>query len=467
MSYAQAIEQLYALGHELAQQSGAASSGPVSAASPVPADHGPRRKFNLEQMRLLMAALGHPERRFRSVLIAGTNGKGSTAAMLSSIVQAAGYRVGLYTSPHLSRVNERMQIDGATISDDDFGGLYFRVDEAGAQLLREGALPQHPSFFEMMTAVGFMYFAEHGVDLAVLEAGMGGRLDATNIVDPMLSIITDISLDHTEWLGTTIDAIAREKAGILRPNGILVTLPQHPQANQALGEVATALGVRGINAAEYMPASHPSHSAADGATYSIAIQNHPVEIALPLAGDHQHRNAALAIAAAVELCNQYSYTIGPNHIKEGIRGTRWPGRLELFPPTESRCAVLLDAAHNPAGAWSLRSALREKADDSANARKTLLFGCLRDKAYAEMAQILFPIFDRVVLAPVDSPRSVAVEDLLPVAERVGVPATIAISPAAGFETALRQTPKDGLLVCAGSIYLIGSARAALVERGEK
>jgi dihydrofolate synthase/folylpolyglutamate synthase len=468
MSYAQAMEGLYALGHELAHGS------PVQTDSSI-ADTT-RRKFNLDEMRVLAAALGHPELQFRSVLIAGTNGKGSTAAMLANIARTASYRVGLYTSPHLSRVNERIQIDGVPIFDDDFARLYFRVDETAARLIAEGKLPQHPSFFETITAVAFLYFAEQALDLAVLEVGIGGRLDATNIVEPLLSIITDISLDHTEWLGSTIDVIAREKAGILRRNGTLVTLPQHPEANQALGEVAVELGVRGVNAAQYMPACHPSTDTnVWNALYPVIIQEKTLELAPPLAGSHQHRNAALAIAAACELCNNHSYNITPENISEGIRTTRWPGRLELFPRTESRCAVLLDVAHNPAGAWTLRSTLNMRVPQVRGANlgltnqgsKTLLFGCLRDKAFEEMAQILFPIFDRVVLTPVDSPRSATVEDLLAVAKTLGVAAYPASSPPAGFDEAIRQTPNDGLLVCAGSVYLIGALRDNLAPQQDQ
>ena len=442
MSYAQAIDGLHALGAELALDIAA-----------------PRRKFNLEQMRILAAALGMPERRFRSVLIAGTNGKGSTAAMLAGIVRAASYRVGLYTSPHLARVNERIQIDGVPIEDNDFARLYFRVDETAARLMAEGKLPQHPSFFETITAIAFLYFAERKVDLAVLEVGIGGRLDATNIVEPLLSVITDISLDHTEWLGSTIDAIAREKAGILRPGGVLVTLPQHPEANQALGEVAVGLRVRGVNAAEYMPARHPSGTDAWGAAYRISIQGTTIEVHPPLAGSHQFRNIALAVAAARELCNNNGYNTTSAHIAEGIRATRWPGRLELFPRTENRCAILLDVAHNPAGAWSLRSALSSYPDTGP---RTLLFGCLRDKAVDEMAQILFPVFARVIVTPVDSPRSAGLDDLLAAARSTGTPVDAANSPPAGLEEALRQTSQDGLLVCAGSVYLVGALRDRVI-----
>ena len=289
MSYASAVDHLYALGHELA---------PALAPTLSPtAGQAPRRKFDLAHMRALMAALGDPQNTFPSVLIAGTNGKGSTAATLSSILTAAGYRTALYTSPHLTRVNERIRIDSTQISDEDFARLYFQVDDTANRLVAEGALPHHPSFFEVLTALAFLYFAatpdrvphssqshrdewetdtssrvphssqshrdewETGVpavDIAVLEVGLGGRLDATNIVDPLLSIITDIALDHQDYLGNTIAEITREKAGILRPNGILITLPQHPEANQAIGEAAATLNLTAISAAPFIPPTTPT-----------------------------------------------------------------------------------------------------------------------------------------------------------------------------------------------------------------
>src|SRR5207248_2072199 len=204
MSYQTAIERIYALGHELAQT--------------------PSHKFDLAHMRVLLAALQHPETRYPSVLVAGTNGKGSTAATLASILQASGLRVGLYTSPHLIRINERIRVNCEQISDDDFAMLHDVVDRTAERLVEDGELPWHPSFFEMLTAIAFEYFATSKVEIAVLEVGMGGRLDATNVAEPLVSVITDISLDHQKFLGNTIAEIAREKVGIIRPNGVVVTL---------------------------------------------------------------------------------------------------------------------------------------------------------------------------------------------------------------------------------------------------
>jgi dihydrofolate synthase/folylpolyglutamate synthase len=246
MSYQSAIDQLNAMVPELYSKPGQ-----------------PRRKFSLAEIGILLEELGNPHKRFASVLIAGTNGKGSTASTLASILKASGLRTSLYTSPHLKRPNERIQVNGREIADDIFATLFFRVGAAAQQAVLDGKLSQFPSFFETLTAMAFLHFAAERVEIAVLETGMGGRLDATNIVDPLLSIITDISLDHTEWLGSTIAAITREKAGILRRGGTLITVPQHPEANRMLGEVAAELDVRGVSAAPYVP---PSIRAAERAT---------------------------------------------------------------------------------------------------------------------------------------------------------------------------------------------------------
>ena len=439
MSYTAAIDSLFALAGELHTPPGQQ-----------------RRKFELDHMRVLASALGDPQKKFPSVLIAGTNGKGSTSATLASILRAAGYRVGLYTSPHLVRVNERIQIDASDITDDDFARYYFQVDDAARKLVDEGKLPAPPSFFEAMTALAFVVFAEAKVDIAVLEVGMGGRLDATNIVEPLVSVITDISLDHTEWLGSTITAIAHEKAGILREHGVMVTLPQHPEANSALGEVATALEVRGVNAAEYIPLR--TTQTADGRNrYSLQVQGKPILVDSPLAGQHQQRNLALAIAVAMELSNNHGYKLDTTAIEAGIRDTRWPGRMEQFAAANG-AKILLDVGHNPAGAWALRSVLSDLEDPKP---KTLIFGCLRDKAIQEITQILFPLFDCVLLTPVDSPRSASLEELTAAAAVTGSTFEACNDTHAALERAQKLTPASGLIVGTGSVYLVGKLRAEL------
>src|ERR1700674_4296672 len=233
MSYETAVASMFALGHELAQT--------------------PSRKFDLEHMRVLLRGMDHPERRFPSVLIAGTNGKGSTAATLASILRASGLRTGLYTSPHLVRINERIAVNDKEIGDDDFASLHAAVDRIAEKLVERAELPWHPSFFEMMTAIAFEHFAREKVDLAVLEVGMGGRLDATNVVEPLVSVIADISLDHQKYLGNTVGEIAREKVGIIRRGGVVVTLPQQPAANDVIGNTILELGAQGLSAVPYVP----------------------------------------------------------------------------------------------------------------------------------------------------------------------------------------------------------------------
>ena len=441
MSYAAAIDLLNAMVPELYTSSGQS-----------------RRKFSLDEIRVLLDTLDNPHRRFPSVLIAGTNVKGSTASTLASILTASGMRTGLYTSPHLERANERIRLDRVEIDDDAFAALYFRVHDAAEQLVLDGRLPQIPSYFEILTAQAFLYFARSGAEIAVLEVGMGGRLDATNVVDPLLSVITDISLDHTEWLGSTIAAITREKAGILRPGGTLITLPQHPEANQVLGEVATSLNVHAVNAATYMP---PIGADTVG-PYAVEALGETTQVDSSLVGAHQHRNLALAIAAAVELAGKPNFPITPAAIAEGIRQTRWPGRLERM--QRNGMEWILDVAHNPAGAWALRAGLSAAL---ANHRlRTLIFACLRDKPIAEMAQILFPLFERVVFAPIHSARAAALGDLMAAARATGTPAVAAESVGQAIELAkqqVTQSPGDGVIVISGSVFLVGEARTLLLE----
>jgi dihydrofolate synthase/folylpolyglutamate synthase len=437
---------MYALGHELA--------------------HTPSSKFDLAHMRVLLSALEHPENKFRSVLIAGTNGKGSTAATLASILQASGLRTALYTSPHLVRINERIRTNGEQISDNQFALLHDVVDRTAERLVEDGELPWHPSFFEMLTAIAFEYFANNRVDIAVLEVGMGGRLDATNVVDPLLSVITDISLDHQKFLGNTIAEIAREKAGIIRPNGVLVTLPQTPEANDVIGRVALDAGATAISAVPFVPPVSPAssepwqreESVRIRTSYPLQVLGKEIEVESPLVGRHQLRNVALAIAAAEEL-SAHLPAITADSIERGIRETRWPGRFQVIPGRENQPEFVFDVAHNPAGAWALRSTLSSLYEDR---RLVFVFGAMRDKAIREIAEILFPLAERVVATRADNPRSANPEEIAEAASRTGTEIEFAPDVPSAVRRACALTGNDdGIVVVTGSIYVVGDAMQAL------
>jgi dihydrofolate synthase / folylpolyglutamate synthase len=448
MSYETALTRMFALGHELAQT--------------------PSHKFDLAHMRVLLAALDHPERRFPSVLIAGTNGKGSTAATLASILRASGLKTGLYTSPHLVRINERVRVNGKEISDDDFADLHGKIDRVAETLVEESALPWHPSFFEMMTAIAFDYFAREAVDLAVLEVGMGGRLDATNVVEPRVSVIADISLDHQKFLGNTVSEIAREKAGIIRPGGAVVTLPQQPEANDVIGNTILDVAARAINAVPYVPPVSPGSgdymapSAQPGNRfvnrYPLQVLGKQILVESPLVGRHQLRNVALAIAAAVELNQQGFTNITAESIEKGIRETRWPGRFQAIAARPGWPEIVIDVAHNPAGAWALRSALSQRYEDRP---LIFVFGAMRDKAISEMAEILFPLANRVIATRPSNPRSASPEEIQQAAVRSGAEIEAVEDVGSALDRARSLARAGSVIVITGSIYLVGEVMQAI------
>jgi len=457
MSYETAVARMYTLGHELAQT--------------------PSQKFDLAHMRVLLGAMDRPDRRFPSVLIAGTNGKGSTAATLASILRASGLKTGLYTSPHLVRINERIRINGVAIADDVFALLHDVVERTAQRLVEEGELPWHPSFFEMLTAIAFEHFAQSKVEIAVLEVGMGGRLDATNVVEPRLSVITDISLDHQKFLGETVAEIAVEKAGIIRPGGVVVTLPQQPQANDVIGNTILNLKARAVSAVPYVPPVSPGSSSyvakdekpltaedSGHAKKSAAISRYPLQVMgtqllveTPLVGRHQLRNLALAIAAAEELGKQ-GFSISAQTIECGIRETRWPGRFQIIPASVRNPEYVFDVAHNPAGAWALRSTLSTAYDGQ---RLIFVFGAMRDKAIGEMAEILFPLAERIVLTRADNPRSATPGEIREAAHRVVADIDDATDVMSALERAKALAGRQGVVVITGSIYIVGEAMQAL------
>jgi len=456
MSYETAVARMFALGHELAQT--------------------PSQKFDLAHMRVLLQGMDHPERRFRSVLIAGTNGKGSTAATLASILRASGLKTGLYTSPHLARINERIRVNGEAISDDDFAALQGEVDQVAERLVGRGELPWHPSFFEMMTAIAFEHFAREKVDLAVLEVGMGGRLDATNVVEPLLSVITDISLDHQKFLGNTVGEIAREKVGIIRPGGAVVTLPQQPEANDVIGNTILELRARAVNAVPYVPPVSPgspeylvrspeylvpsTEQGKPGSVYRypLAVLGEEILVETPLVGRHQLRNVALAVAAAVELHQQGFSGITAESIERGVRETRWPGRFHVIAARAGWPEMVLDVAHNPAGAWALRSTLSERYED-----RTLIFvfGAMRDKAISEMTEILFPLAERVIATRPENPRAASPEEIQQAAARTGVEIEVVDDVRLAVERARVIAGAGVVVVITGSIYLVGEVMRSI------
>jgi dihydrofolate synthase / folylpolyglutamate synthase len=458
MSYETAVASMFALGHELA--------------------NAPSHKFDLKHMRVLLEAMGHPEKTFPSTLIAGTNGKGSTAATLASILRASGLKTGLYTSPHLIRINERIRVHGEPIGDDEFARLHGDVDRVAERLVQECKLPWHPSFFEMMTAIAFSHFSAERVDVAVLEVGMGGRLDATNVVEPLVGIITDISLDHQKFLGNTVSEIAREKAGIIRRGGVVVTLPQQPAANDVIGNTILDLEAIGVNAVEYVPpvspgskpylvagtrkdsltGGHSETAAENWYQYPLQVMGEEILVQSPLVGRHQLRNVALAIAGAEELGKNGLLGVTPKSIERGIRETHWPGRFQVLPSNGRWPEIVLDVAHNPAGAWALRSALSERYDDRP---LIFVFGAMRDKAISEMTEILFPLAVRVIATRPANPRSAAPEEIQQAASRTGADIEAENDAGLALDRARSRAPKNGVIVITGSIYLVGEAMRSL------
>ena len=440
MSYETAVASMFALGHELAQT--------------------PSNKFDLAHMRVLLGAMDHPERKFPSVLIAGTNGKGSTAATLAAILRASGLKTALYTSPHLIRINERIRVNGEEIGDDDFARLHDEVDRVAETLVEERELPWHPSFFEMMTAIAFVHFARLHVDIAVLEVGMGGRLDATNVVEPLVSVIADISLDHQKFLGNTVGEIAREKVGIIRPGGVVVTLPQTPEANDVIGNTILELGARGVSAVQYVPPVSPG-STQSLSRYPLQVMGKQILVETPLVGRHQLRNVALAVAAAEELSKLGVAGITPQAIERGIRETRWPGRFQVLAARAGWPEIVLDVAHNPAGAWALRSALSERYE---NRPLIFVFGAMRDKAISEMTEILFPLAERVIATRPGNPRSASPEEIQQSASRTGTEIEVVAEVGTALERARDSARPETVIVATGSIYLVGEAMGILGVR---
>ncbi|HSS20141.1 MAG TPA: Mur ligase family protein [Pyrinomonadaceae bacterium] len=412
-------------------------------------------KLGLRNTELLLERLGQPQASYEVVQIAGTNGKGSTAVMLDSICRAAGISTGLYTSPHLISITERISINGSSISKETFATLATEVRAAADDLLKGGRIEALPTFFEHLTAIALLAFRAGDVNLVILETGLGGRLDATTVAGAKTVAITPIALDHQEYLGETVASIAAEKAAIIHSGVTAIIAPQTSAARDVIMKRCDECGVVPIlETGEYKKVSTTS----DGrlAVTFETDADHYQDVKLGLRGRHQLQNAALAVRLAESLRNR-GFRIPKAAIINGLETAQHFGRLSSFGGS-----MLLDGAHNPAAARALRNYL----DEFVAAPLTLIFGAMRDKQLDEMAQILFPQAEHLVLTQPNNIRAATVDSLLAVAKKHIVSERILVAPRVSnaLETARRITSAGGTICVTGSLYLIGEACAELEKR---
>jgi dihydrofolate synthase/folylpolyglutamate synthase len=408
-------------------------------------------KLGLRNTELLLDALGNPHRSYEVVQIAGTNGKGSTAVMLASISRAAGINTGLYTSPHLRSITERINIHGQSISEEVFGIYAGKVREAAEDLLARAELETLPTFFEHVTAIALLAFQEAKVKLAILETGLGGRLDATTAAGARTVAITPLSLDHQEYLGETLAEIAFEKASIIRPGVTAVSAPQFREVLDVILKRCSECGVKMSAACDAVDiAATPEGTFA--ATFETSKDRYE-NVQLLMRGRHQVTNAALAIQLA-EALRDRGLVISKAAIVSGLQTARHEGRLGVWGGT-----ILLDGAHNPDAA----RVLREYLDEFVKEPLTLVFGAMKDKKLAEIAAILFPGVSYLVLTQPDNPRAAPVEQMKTIAEQFVPVAKIFAVPKVdeALEKARKITPLPGRILVSGSLYLVGEVSARL------
>jgi dihydrofolate synthase/folylpolyglutamate synthase len=417
LSYPDSVQYLYALGNEI--KAGA--------------------KLGLERIDALLAGLGHPERDQNFVHVAGTNGKGSTSAMIASALRASGRRTGLFTSPHLVEPTERININGFAVTKEEFAAAFSTVHRKSEEMLSAGLLDAHPSYFETVTAMALLLFKDR-CDTSVMEVGLGGRLDATNVIHPELCVITPVAYDHEAYLGNTLESIAAEKAGILKRNVPVVMASQQPMARAVIENRALELNCRIIRSADY-PLSNVAATAV-GSRFDLAGKTYTCK----LPGRHQIENAKAAILA----CQVLGLAI--DAIRAGLESVRWPGRLELV---SHQPDFILDGAHNPAGAAALAAYIREFCTGRP---VWLVYGAMRDKAVDEVAEQLFPLADKLIATAPNFSRAVRPEAIL---EMSSHPNAIAVPTIPEAIQLARLAPPDAAVFFSGSLFLVGEARAIL------
>ena len=435
MNYDAAVRYLLSLGRELAAPTQAAAA-----------------KFDLENISVLAERLGRPERAYPSAHIAGTNGKGSTAAFLESILRRAEFRTGLNTSPHLDKINERIRVDGEEIGDDAFAESFTRIRTSIEELLAEGKLRAHPTYFECVTAMAFEHFASERVEFGVFEVGLGGRLDATNVLSPVVTIITRVDFDHENFLGHSIEEIAREKAGILKPRVPVIVAEQRTEARDVILARAAELDCPVVETAQAFRIGAISRQDGRARARITEISSaDTLEIAPSLPGDFQLQNALNAFAAA-RLLQSRGYRISDDAIVEGLAGTVWPGRLEKL---QSKPDIYLDGAHNPGAAQQLANFLQQ---NFAGRRIALVYGALRDKAVDEVAGILFPLAHEVIFTEPRTSRAISASRLAEIASHHASSFSVVSSAEQALDMALAEAAPGDAIFITGSLYLVGQLR---------
>ena len=441
MNYDAAVRYLLSLGRELAAPTQASAA-----------------KFDLENIMVLSERLGRPDRAYPSAHIAGTNGKGSTAAFLEAILRDAGFRTGLNTSPHLERINERIRVSGEDISDDAFADVLTRVQAITEELLAIGKLRAHPTYFECVTAMAFEYFAQQRVEFGVFEVGLGGRLDSTNILTPVVSIITRIDFDHENFLGHSLREIAGEKAGIIKPAVPVIVAEQRPEAREVIQNRAKELlsPIIDTTLAFRIEKESTEHGHVRAQITEVA-SGWSVELAPSLPGRFQLQNALNAVAA-VRLLQQRGFRVSDESIARGIATTVWPGRIEKI---QSHPDVYLDGAHNPSAARELAHFVEENLRGK---KIFLLYGALRDKAVDEVAGLLFPLAAEVILTAPATSRAISATQLEEIAAHYANKSATIADAGEAIEYALSKASPDDVIFITGSLYLVGQLRHYLKQK---
>ena len=396
----------------------------------------------LSRTRELLRRLGDPQKTLKFIHIAGTNGKGSTAAMLDSILRAAGYRSGLYTSPFITCFNERMQVNGEMIADEELAEITEQVKPHAE------AMADHPTEFELVTAIAMVYFARHACDIVVLEVGMGGELDSTNVIDtPEAAVICNIGYDHMEVLGDTLEKIAQAKAGIIK-GGDAIIYRCADSVEAVFADRCKATGAT-LHKADF-DSLHLIRSSFEGQVFDCGARK---ALELPLLGQHQLKNAAVVLAT-VDVLTKKGWNISEQQLRAGLKAVTWPGRFELL---RKDPVFIVDGGHNP---QCIEALAKNIADYLPGREITALTGVMADKDYADMYRIVAPYISRFVTVTPDNPRALPAEKLAEALARYGKPVTACADVKEGVRTAIAQTAPAGAIVAFGSLYMVGDIRSA-------